>query len=60
MKSKICKNYPNYYKITKYLYPLMAWFEVDIFKKCIEVDLHDYSHRTALKAAREKIKEKLF
>ncbi len=35
----------------------MAWFEVDIFKKCIEVDLHDYSHRTAITAAREKIKE---
>jgi len=35
----------------------MAWFEVDIFKKCVEVDLHDYSHRTAILAAREKIKE---
>ena len=35
----------------------MAWFEVDIFKKCVEVDLHNYSTRTALMAAREKIKE---
>ncbi len=35
----------------------MAWFEVDIFNRCIEVDLHDYSRRTALLAAREKIKE---
>ncbi len=35
----------------------MAWFEVDIFKKCIEVDLHKYSTRTALMAAREKVKE---
>jgi len=36
---------------------LMAWFEVDIFEKCITVDLHKYSHRTALFVAREKIKE---
>ena len=35
----------------------MAWFEADIFKKCVEVDLHNYSTRTALMAAREKIKE---
>ncbi len=35
----------------------MAWFEVDIFSKCVEVDLHDYSHMTAIQAAREKIKE---
>ncbi|CAG1004243.1 MAG: Smr domain protein [Candidatus Methanoperedens nitroreducens] len=35
----------------------MAWFEVDIFQKCIEVDLHNYSTGTALMAAREKIKE---
>ncbi len=35
----------------------MAWFDVDIFKKCVEVDLHDYSHRTAILVAREKIKE---
>lgn len=35
----------------------MAWFEVDIFNKCVEVDLHKYSTRTALMAAREKIKE---
>jgi hypothetical protein len=35
----------------------MAWFEVDIFRKCVEVDLHCYSHRTALIAAREKIQE---
>ena len=35
----------------------MAWFEVDIFQKCVEVDLHNYSTRTALMAAREKIKE---
>jgi hypothetical protein len=35
----------------------MAGFEVDIFKKCVMVDLHNYSIRTALIAAREKIKE---
>lgn len=35
----------------------MAWFQVDIFKKYVEVDLHDYSHRTAILVAREKIKE---
>ena len=35
----------------------MAWFEVDIFEKCVTVDLHKYSHRTALIVAREKIKE---
>jgi hypothetical protein len=35
----------------------MAWFEVDIFQKCVEVDLHNYSTRTALMASREKIKE---
>ncbi len=35
----------------------MAGFEVNIFKKCVEVDLHNYSIRTALIAAREKIKE---
>jgi len=35
----------------------MAWFEVDIFKRCVEVDLHSYSTRTALMVAREKIKE---
>ncbi len=35
----------------------MAWFEVDIFKKCVEVDLHDYSHETAIIVSREKIKE---
>jgi hypothetical protein len=35
----------------------MAWFEVDIFEKCVAVDLHKYSHRTALVVAREKIKE---
>jgi len=35
----------------------MAWFEVDIFKKCVDVDLHNYSTRAALMAAREKIKE---
>jgi len=38
----------------------MAWFEVDIFNKCIEVDLHDYTHSTAIAVSREKIKEKLF
>jgi len=26
----------------------MAWFEVDIFNKSIEVDLHEYSHSTAI------------
>lgn len=35
----------------------MAWFEVDIFNKYIEVDLHDYSHSTAIAVSREKIKE---
>ncbi len=35
----------------------MSWFEVDIFNRCVEVDLHDYSHMTAMQAAREKIKE---
>ncbi|MDP2845787.1 MAG: Smr/MutS family protein [Candidatus Methanoperedens sp.] len=35
----------------------MAWFEVDIFNRCVEVDLHVYSHMTAIQAAREKIKE---
>jgi len=35
----------------------MAWFSVDIFRKCVEVDLHGYSNRTALLAARGKIKE---
>ena len=35
----------------------MAWFEVDIFEKCVAVDLHKYSHRTALIVVREKIKE---
>jgi hypothetical protein len=35
----------------------MAGFELDIFKKCVEVDLHNYSIRTALIAAHEKVKE---
>lgn len=35
----------------------MAWFEVDIYNKSIEVDLHDYSHMTAIAISREKIKE---
>ncbi len=35
----------------------MAWFEVDIYKKCVEVDLHDYSCWTAIAVSREKIKE---
>ncbi len=35
----------------------MASFEVDIFEKCAVVDLHKYSHRTALIVARDKIKE---
>ena len=35
----------------------MAWFEVDIYRKCVEVDLHDYSHRTAIATSLEKIKE---
>ncbi len=35
----------------------MAWFEVDIFKSCVEIDLHDYSHKTTLEVARKKIKE---
>jgi hypothetical protein len=35
----------------------MAWFEVDIYKKCIEVDLHNYTHSTAIATSLEKIKE---
>ena len=35
----------------------MAGFDIDIYNRCVEVDLHCYSHRTALYAAREKIKE---
>lgn len=35
----------------------MAWFEVDIFQKSVNIDLHNYSTRTALTVAREKIKE---
>jgi hypothetical protein len=35
----------------------MARFEVDIFNRCIEIDLHGYTHRTALQVAREKLKE---
>ncbi|MFZ2410012.1 MAG: Smr/MutS family protein [Candidatus Methanoperedens sp.] len=35
----------------------MAWFEVDIFNRCVDVDLHGYSRMTAIQAAREKIKE---
>ncbi len=35
----------------------MAWFEADVFKSCVKVDLHDYSRRTALLAACQKIKE---
>jgi len=35
----------------------MARFEVDIFNKSLEVDLHNYSTGTALTVAREKIKE---
>lgn len=35
----------------------MTWFEVDIFNKNVEVDLHNYSHSMALATACEKIKE---
>ena len=35
----------------------MAWFEVDIYTKSIEVDLHNYTHITAIAVSREKIKE---
>src|SRR5574340_517912 len=35
----------------------MTYLDVDVFNRCVEVDLHDYSHRTAIKVAREKIKE---
>ncbi len=35
----------------------MARYDVDIFNRCIKVDLHGYSHRTAHIIAREKIKE---
>jgi len=52
---------PKHNKIINILFnntcPLMAWFEVDIFNRCVEVDLHDYSRMTAIQVAREKIKE---
>lgn len=35
----------------------MVWFDVDVFRRCVVVDLHDYSHRTAILAARQKIRE---
>ena len=35
----------------------MAWFEVDIYNKSIQGDLHDYTHITAIAVSREKIKE---
>lgn len=35
----------------------MAWFEVDIFNKSVDVDLHEYTHTTALVLAREKVRE---
>jgi len=35
----------------------MAGFEVDIYTKSIEVDLHNYTHITAISVSREKIKE---
>lgn len=35
----------------------MAWFEVDVFRKSVDVDLHEYTHRTALILAREKVRE---
>ncbi len=35
----------------------MACFEVDVFRKSVDVDLHEYTHRTALLLAREKVKE---
>ncbi len=35
----------------------MAWFEVDVFQSTVTIDLHDYSLKTAVMIAREKIKE---
>ncbi len=35
----------------------MSLFEVDIFNRCVEVDLHGYSQKTAIQVAREKIME---
>ncbi len=35
----------------------MSWFEVDIFKKTVEIDLHRYSTGNAIKVSREKIRE---
>ncbi len=35
----------------------MAHYDVDIFNRYIEIDLHGYSYRTACMVAREKIKE---
>ncbi len=35
----------------------MAWFEVDIFRKYVEVDSHGYSRITAICVMSEKIKE---
>ena len=35
----------------------MARFDVDIFSRCVEVDLHGYSRMTAIQVSREKIKE---
>ena len=35
----------------------MAWFEVDVYRKSVDVDLHEYTHRTALILAREKVRE---
>ena len=35
----------------------MAWFEVDVFRKSVDVDLHEYTHRTAIILAREKVRE---
>lgn len=35
----------------------MAWQEVDIYKKYVDVDLHGYSTRTAVIIVREKTRE---
>ena len=47
----------RYYLKKLYYQSFMAWFEVDIFKKCVEVDLHGYTHMTAIWVMNEKIKE---
>ncbi len=35
----------------------MTYLDVDVFNRCVEVDLHGYSRMTAIRVAREKIIE---